>query len=65
MNLWFNSDMRKKGMIGGFILGLLIAWLGFWNTILICSIAFIGYFVGYMLEAYQEENKEKELPKDE
>jgi uncharacterized membrane protein len=65
MNFGINSDMRKKGMLGGFILGLLIVWLGFWNTVLICSIAFLGYFVGYMLEAYQEENKEKDQPSNE
>ncbi|UCG91739.1 MAG: DUF2273 domain-containing protein [candidate division WOR-3 bacterium] len=45
------------GLIIGGVLGLLLATVGFWSTILILFLMVLGYLIGGYLEA-QKEKKE-------
>lgn len=41
---------KLLGLLGGFIISLLIIYLGFIHTVFIVSLSFVGYYIGGRLD---------------
>jgi uncharacterized membrane protein len=59
-SIFESSNLKKNGFLSALIFGVLWAWFGFWKAVAICLLAGFGYVVGYIIETYQQEEKESD-----
>lgn len=48
--IWYNHRGAFLGAIIAFLIGILILTIGFWRTLLLVILVFLGFFIGSQLD---------------